>query len=258
MAKNENRRRKKLETKRRRSADKKRQAARQISTGTAGAVAAAKGWPIIASLVSDPGLSVGLQSAMIARKSPSGRIVAGVFFVDTHCLGVKDTMAFFGTQREWDNFCERLEEQFELLEVAPQHVCGFVQQAVAYAKSLNLNPHSDYLGISQIFGDLDPSECMEEFRFGCDGRPRFTAGPFDSPARCRYIVETLRQTVGEGNFDYILPFHADYPGDLPAFDLADFDSPEVPDQFEDPDVQSIEASPQTAQPRISVHPVRES
>ena len=47
-----------------------------------------------------------------------------------------------------------------------------------------------------VFDDIE----LIEFEFGKDGKPFYIAGPFDNS---RKILETLSNSVGEGNFEFV-------------------------------------------------------
>ena len=46
-----------------------------------------------------------------------------------------------------------------------------------------------------------PSENLLAIEFGRKGKPFYVSGPYDNPDK---IVAKLRETVGEGNFDYLM------------------------------------------------------
>lgn len=205
MARSEKRRSKKLEAQRKKRSQKKREITRLQAPGVGGAIKAAREWPVIAARVTDDSHGKGMKTALLARKSPTGRVVAVDFLVDSHCLGVKDVFLFTGSLAEWNSLKERMSQGPPRVDVPPEYVCKLVRGAVEFARSAGLSPHRDYSKGSAILGDLDPDACLTEFTFGKDGKPLFIAGPYDTPARCERIIGTLRRTVGEGNFDFIMP-----------------------------------------------------
>src|SRR4029077_20110405 len=92
-----------------------------------------------------------------------------------------------------------------MVKMEPACARKLVEGAVAYAHELGFAPHPDYQTAKVIFGDIDSSQCEEEFEYGKDGKPFFFAGPNDSPARCRQILDTLARTRGQGNFHFTMP-----------------------------------------------------
>ena len=77
-----------------------------------------------------------------------------------------------------------------------------VEGAEAYAHDLGFQPHPDYQVARRIFGDLDATACPTHYTFGKDGKPCFMSGPYDTPARCRKIIDTLTQRCGPEGFHY--------------------------------------------------------
>jgi hypothetical protein len=81
------------------------------------------------------------------------------------------------------------------LDLAQHLVLG----AVDYARTLGFEPHPDYEACRDHLGEWNgPSD----IRFGYEGKPFFVAGPRDNTAK---IMRTLREKVGDGNFDFMAP-----------------------------------------------------
>jgi hypothetical protein len=97
----------------------------------------------------------------------------------------------------------------EACSMPPSTARKLVEEAVAYAATIGFQPHPDYRKARLIFGDIDASQCDEQFTFGKDGKPYFIGGPYDDMARCRQVINTLQRTCGEGNFHYLIPITAD-------------------------------------------------
>ena len=68
-----------------------------------------------------------------------------------------------------------------------------------YAHKLGLNPHRDWSKAKDHLGQS--SENLLPLEFGRKGKPFYVSGPYDNPDK---IVAQLRETVGEGNFDYLM------------------------------------------------------
>jgi hypothetical protein len=80
------------------------------------------------------------------------------------------------------------------LDLAQHLVLG----AVDYARGLGFEPHPDFAACRGHLGDWSGPSAI---RFGYEGKPCFVAGPRDNSAK---ILRTLRETVGEGNFDFVV------------------------------------------------------
>jgi hypothetical protein len=68
--------------------------------------------------------------------------------------------------------------------------------AVDYARSMGLEPHSDF---DQCAGHLGDWLGSSDITFGREGIPMYIQGPRDNTFG---ILTALRRTVGDGNFDY--------------------------------------------------------
>jgi hypothetical protein len=146
----------------------------------------------------------GLAIAAVARRHRPQRVSVCGYLIDTYCLGVKNAVGprimndrdlpsfldtFFGAIQEG-------EPPLQVpLELARHLVCG----AVDYARGLGFEPHPDYAATAAHLGAWEGASAIT---FGCNGTPMYVSGPHDNP---RSVIRTLTRTVGEGNFDYLVP-----------------------------------------------------
>jgi hypothetical protein len=79
-----------------------------------------------------------------------------------------------------------------------------VEGGVAYAHELGFDPHADYAVASQIFGDVESTDCPTRFEYGHEGKPFYISGPHETATQVRNIVEQLERRLGPGNFDYLV------------------------------------------------------
>ena len=150
----------------------------------------------------------GMGAVVIARYKSGGRVEAGVFLLDTYCLGVKN--AFFHQCDEAD------------LPDLVQRMCGggyggaftehsgawgrkLVEGALDYARRLGFAPHRHYKQAARVLGGINPKDCAETFVFGRDGKPYFIAGPDDGEARCNLIIRVLTKKLGPRGFVFTIP-----------------------------------------------------
>lgn len=151
---------------------------------------------------------IGIGQVIITRYKSDGRVEAGVFLLDVHCLGVKN--AFF-RQFAAAEFPEFLEGIFKGVYGGPpdEHSGAWgrklVEDAVDYARRLGFAPHPDYKKGARVMGGINPKECSETFVFGSNGKPLFIAGPHDGEAKCNLIMRTLTKKLGPQGFHYLLP-----------------------------------------------------
>jgi len=148
---------------------------------------------------------LGMGSGVISRKMPDGEIGFGVFLIDVFCLGVKDAFFSVRPQGEYESFIDQISEREGLKPVEPACAVKLIENAVAYARGLGLNPHPDYAFTKRIFGSIDSAACSQEFTFGKDGKPLYMAGPDDTEADSRRIMDILTKKLGPGGFHYMLP-----------------------------------------------------
>ncbi|HEB77513.1 MAG TPA: hypothetical protein ENI90_03165 [Methylothermaceae bacterium] len=165
-------------------------------------------YPVFECLVGDSVEKVGLGSVLLARETPYAEVAVSAFVVDVYCLGVKE--AFFTVMRKTD-YLGKLKPMLTKTHaesgVSPVEPCcarKLLQGAVAYAKTLGFEPAEDYWRAERLFGDADPGRCDREYSYGYQDRPYYIQGPNDDLKTVRYVLERLSETVGEGNFDYLV------------------------------------------------------
>jgi hypothetical protein len=158
-------------------------------------------WPDMSPTESAPGES-GLVGVLVARDTGSTVAACG-FLVDVFCLGVKDTNGpKTMDRRKLPDFVRvffsawpRLLPVPAPLELARHIVFG----AVDYARGLGFEPHPDFAEGAALLGDWEAGS--SDVTFGQDGKPLYINGPRDNTYG---IMAKLRQTAGDGNFDYLI------------------------------------------------------
>lgn len=88
-----------------------------------------------------------------------------------------------------------------------------------YARGLGFPPHPDYREAARSLEGIDTATCREVFSFGHEGKPFFTSGPNETPARCRQILDTLRERVGPEGFHFTV--HAQRPAEFRTMGFGD-------------------------------------
>ncbi len=143
----------------------------------------------------------GLATVMVARRVRRDKISVCTFLVDTHCLGVKETIGpRVVAEEKLGRFREQAYGGYALLpmaapiDLAQQLVFG----AVDYARGLGFEPAKDFARCAGHLGAWN-GECA--IRFGRRGKPMYVAGPYDDPER---VVRTLERSVGRGNYDFVI------------------------------------------------------
>ncbi len=161
--------------------------------------------PIHECLVPGNLFELGIGNVIVSRKMPDGNIGFSVFLVDTFCLGIKDAFFSVQPQEKYDNEVKiKYNQQGSLQRIHQTCARKLTEGAAAYAKDLGFTPHSDYRMAKRIFGDIDPELCPMSFEFGKDGKPFFMSGPYDSPKKCKMIMDTLTKKCGEDGFHFVV------------------------------------------------------
>ncbi len=176
----------------------------------------------------------GMGSVVVSRTAPNGDIVLGMFLLDTFCLGVKSVVTKLLSPYEYDDLLSKVRNNEMMQAVEPSYARKLVESAAEYAATLGFKPDPDYHKVKEIFGDIDASECTDEFAFGKLGKPFYMSGPMDSPLKRQQIVKTLEKNCGVGNFDFMI--HTDQLGmGFDDYDDDDFDDEDY--EFEDDEVE---------------------
>lgn len=207
MARTEQRRQKQLAKKKSKqiAKQKARVQERQELSSMAGRMRVAARGMVERCLVSEEILSgSGIGSVLISRRMPNGELAVAKFLIDGRCLGVKNCDAFFVMKSDLDDYVERAGEVEPLVARPPEYGRKLVEEAVAYAQQFDLKPHADYAKLQAIWGDIDSSQCAEQFRFGDDeGKPMYMSGPDDEPFFQDMVMRKLAEHVGEGNYHFV-------------------------------------------------------
>ncbi len=169
----------------------------------------------------------GMGSVIVSRTAPNGDVVMGMFLLDTFCLGVKSTFTRILAPYEYDDMIATIRQNELMQAVEPSYARKLVESAVEYAATLGFNPDPDYHKAKEIFGEIDASECSDEFKFGKLGKPYYIPGPNDGALKRQRILGTLEKNCGVGNFDFM-----SY-AEVQAANLDDDDDFEFDDEFVD-------------------------
>ncbi|GAB6067868.1 hypothetical protein JCM13664_11870 [Methylothermus subterraneus] len=165
-------------------------------------------YPVLDCLLGESVHRVGIGSLLLARETPYAEVAVSAFVVDVYCLGVKE--AFFTVMRKADYLGKfkpmlaKTHEEQGIRPVEPACARKLLHGAVAYAKELGFEPAEDYWRAEKLFGAADPSQCATDYTYGREGRPCYIQGPHDDMKTVRYVLDKLKERVGEGNFDYLI------------------------------------------------------
>ncbi|HVE97096.1 MAG TPA: helix-turn-helix domain-containing protein [Pseudonocardiaceae bacterium] len=161
-------------------------------------------WPDVAN---PEGGAEGVACVVVARRHRPQRVSVCGYLVDVYCLGVKNALGpQIMNERDLPAFRRCFFTPFNEvaaplavpLELARHLVYG----AVDYARQLGFEPAPDF---EPAAGHLGPWQETSAITFGRRGVPFYVAGPYDNPNR---VVRTLTRSVGDGNFQFIMPVEA--------------------------------------------------
>lgn len=143
----------------------------------------------------------GLAEIFVTRLEKNRYLVCS-YLVDYWCLGVKDT---FGPRKldriKYETMVKQAYDRFgqDYREISLEQAQSIIFGAIEYASSLGLKPHRDFEKTKAHLGT--PPEKLLPIEFGKEGKPFYISGPYDNTER---IIAKLEETVGEGNFDYLI------------------------------------------------------
>ncbi len=180
------------------------QAAKSASPWTSLEFELAMRLPIYECLASDDPNSQGMRQVVVSRRTRGGMVAGGVFMIDTFCLGVKNTYAFYQPLETYERMVAQIQENQPLYMVEPAYAKKLIEDAIAYARDLGFEPQEDYRMSRKTLHDVDSASCTETFTFGQNGKPFYIAGPYESPIRSRAILATLERRCGPGGYEYLV------------------------------------------------------
>jgi hypothetical protein len=148
----------------------------------------------------DEELGSGLALVSVARQVAVNRVTVCTYMVDLWCLGVKDTIGPRKLdQTEYKQLMDAIYRGFPdgTQNITLEQAQALVFSAVDYAAQLGFSPHPDFEQSRPHLGEWSGEPKIE---CGRNGKPFYMSGPYDNPLK---ILKTLREKVGEGNFDYL-------------------------------------------------------
>lgn len=216
MVKSERQRQKKLAKRQRRAVAVRKSARIQRNLSTRDVILQSLGnpWEVAFKRELD-----GMVSVMAMRRMRVGNPISVCFLIDFYCLGVKD--AYISRDLDVDRVREMIRDGGdEVTVVTPEYIAKLVPEAIAYARSIGIEPSRNAELCLQMFSDVDASQCNEEFVFGKDGKPLYVPGPNDGTEKVEAVLRTLGK-LGPGNVNFLLP-HNVGSGHIRRIDGGDF------------------------------------
>jgi hypothetical protein len=232
MAKSESKRQKRLAKQKAKRNQKKHQITRIKSMGLAERFGRFESAPVLNCLITEAIDDEGMGSLLISRKAPSGEVAVAYFLIDRYCLGVKDCFGKIPAPGEYGQMLENF-RQSEVRAIDAPSAKRLIEEAVAFAASFDVSPHSDFRRIFPIFNGIDSALAKETFEMGMEGQPHFIAGPYDSVAKCQQIVAKLTRHFGPDGFNYTMPISGSELGHFEEIDEYIDDEDEFEEEFDE-------------------------
>lgn len=202
MARHAQRRQAKAVHRKRLLAERRRLGAAEANGTLAQQVRRASAAPLHSCFVQSAVFECGAGMVILTRKTGLRGLAMAGFLVDAYCLGVKDVFFRETEEAELETILDGVEETAPLEAVDPSHARKLLRDAVAYARSLGLEPHADYAAVEPLFSDIDPDACDIQFQFGYQGEPFYVPGPSESPTQIRRRLDLLRRRLGDDGFQF--------------------------------------------------------
>ncbi len=179
----------------------------------------------------------GLDTVIVSRVMPSGKLIVGMYLMDLYCLGIKNTVFKFAmTADEFNEFVEMVQtqERRDFFEIEPSMAANLVFGGLDYAEQLGFRPEKDWAITKYIVDEDLITEDIDNIEFGKDGKPLYFQGPYDN---AKMIFATLNKNVGEGNYEFVMMLD-----DNDDFELLDgnFDEDDEEDDEDFDDAEVVE------------------
>ena len=191
------------------SKKKRKQAEKQARP--AGGMALVTRWPVYEVLVTPTWRdTTQLCSVWISRRAPdTEKTAVALMLVDLACLGVKSAQVKrFSTLAGYHEFRATIADVQPMAPADFDLAAKILYTAIDYAAELGFKPDFVFNQAEIFLDGAHPETCAIPVPVGDpEGKPFYMSGPYDDIDR---VLATLRRTVGEGNFHYLIEVE---PGD---------------------------------------------
>lgn len=160
----------------------------------------ARNLPLAQCYISETWESAGKANIIVSRAHKNGNFTAGFYLIDLKCLGVKNTLYLFNVQ---ESMLDEIINQDgdEVLIPCDYHLAHhIIFGAKKFAESYGLQPHKSWTITKNILEKDDESIPFVDIEFGENGMPHYISGPDDDIPYISRVINTLKKTAGEGNY----------------------------------------------------------
>jgi hypothetical protein len=175
-----------------------RQKAKQAEEGGKKVLGKAPELPIVDCVISRGWQDRGLAHVLIARKLATGRLLAAGYYVDTLCVGLKNTAVLPNLDpEEYERSVKPnvFNDPVEFEPCEPALARAVVEGAIDFASRFGFRPNKRWEESRRLFEGVEPKG--EGLSFGRDGKPCLVVRPGENSAGA---LARLERQAGAGNF----------------------------------------------------------
>ena len=115
----------------------------------------------------------------------------------------------------YEAFLEKMRERMPIEKISYDLAHNIIFAALDFAEDCGFKPHQKFTQVTQYFLEED-DEKIPLIEIACgdaEGKPMYVNTGFESKARANEILKQLKETVGEGNYHFMLPGDHDFESD---------------------------------------------
>lgn len=144
----------------------------------------------------------GIAQIVVTRKRADGKLVVGVYLVDTFCMGVKDAFCKSDFDKEQlDGLLKRIATGDNIKEIPYVEAHNIIYGAIEFAGEAGIPPIKDFTLAQYVLEEDNDDIPLIEYEFGKDGKYLLVCGPNN---RDKLFVRPLKEKLGD-RFDYVVP-----------------------------------------------------
>ena len=141
----------------------------------------------------------GLAHILLARRTPDGTLMVGGYYVDTLCVGLKDTAVMSNLSDE--DYVERVKpnvfnDAVEFERCEPGIARAVVEGAIAFSEACGLRPNKRWSESRKLFDGIEPE--AKGLIFGRDGKPCLVVRKGETVAA---VQARLDRKLGAGTYE---------------------------------------------------------
>lgn len=154
--------------------------------------------PIADCVISEGWQERGLAHILLARTLPDGNLMVGGYYVDTFCLGIKDSAILEKLPpQEYEETIKPtiFNDPVNLIPCDPSLARAVVEGAADYALELGFKPNKRWPEAKKLFAGIDP--LPTPLVFGKEGKPCYVRR---DESNAQAIIAKLNRNPGQGNY----------------------------------------------------------